>query len=46
MSQNKSPNTNRVCKYFQQQEKFADRATRDLRKTDRKTWGLEMELAS
>lgn len=33
MSQNKSPTTNRVCKYFQQQEKFADMETRE-RKTE------------
>lgn len=46
MSQNKSPTTNRVCKYSQQQEKFAGMATRDLRKEDRKTWGLGMESAN
>lgn len=34
MSQNKSPTTNRVCKYFQQQEKFADMETRE-RKTEK-----------
>lgn len=42
MSQNKSPTTNSF-RYSQQQEKFADMATRDLKKEDRKTWGLGME---
>lgn len=40
------PTTNRVCKYSQQQEKFADMATRDLKKEDRKNWSLGMESAN